>query len=69
MTWQWTLIELECTGCGICADVCPTDAIEMTRLMAYPVAVPFACTGCLDCVGECPVDAIDVCEEADSVAG
>ncbi|MBS3788332.1 4Fe-4S binding protein [Candidatus Bipolaricaulota bacterium] len=22
----------ECKGCGICADVCPTDAIEMNKI-------------------------------------
>ena len=60
MGWEWELIRQECTGCGICADVCPHAAIAMTRQMAYPEPVPEKCVGCLDCVRECPVDAIRV---------
>ena len=60
MDWQWQLIRRECTGCGICADVCPHDAIAMARAMAYPEPVPLRCTGCMDCVRQCPFDAIEV---------
>lgn len=60
MAWTWTLVERDCPGCGICADVCPHDAIAMTREMAYPAAVPGACTGCMECVSECPFNAIEV---------
>lgn len=56
----WKLIRENCTGCGICADVCDFDAINMTPEMAYPEPVPDACTGCLDCQEECPFDAIVV---------
>ncbi len=62
MNWQWILIQDQCTGCGICADVCTYQAIKMTRQMAYPLAVPGRCVGCLDCVRECPFDAINVHE-------
>ena len=62
MSWEWELIRQECTGCGICADVCQYVAIRMTRETAYPEAVPQQCTGCLICVEECPVDAIVVRE-------
>lgn len=57
---QWTLLEGECTGCGICADVCEYDAILMTAEMPYPAPVPGACTGCGDCEAECPFEAIEV---------
>ncbi len=60
MSWEWNLITEECTGCGICADVCPHEAIQLTREMAYPEPVPLACVGCLDCVAQCPFDAIEV---------
>ncbi len=60
MEAQWKLIQQECTGCGICADMCPYGAIEMTRLMAYPESVPGKCVGCLVCVEQCPFGAIDV---------
>ncbi len=60
MDWLWTLIERECTGCGICADVCPHDAITMTRQMANPRPGPSPCVGCMACVQQCPFDAIEV---------
>ncbi len=69
MAWQWTLLEKECTGCGICADVCPHAAIEMTRDMAYPRSGPNPCVGCLECVEECPFQAIEVEELAQAVGG
>lgn len=43
-----------CTECGICADVCPTDAIAFTP---YPEFGP-ACIFCFNCVRECPEEAI-----------
>jgi Pyruvate/2-oxoacid:ferredoxin oxidoreductase delta subunit len=45
MDCDWQLQIQDCTGCGICFDVCDFDAIEMTRDMAYPEAVSGACTG------------------------
>ena len=50
----------ECTGCGICADVCAEDAILMPRDQALPGPVPGKCVGCMDCVRECPTMAISV---------
>ncbi len=43
-----------CTECGICADVCPTDAISFTP---YPEFGP-RCIFCFNCVRECPEEAI-----------
>jgi len=60
MSWIWSLISGRCTGCGICADVCAYQAIDMTRDMALPEPVADACTGCGSCVTECPFDAVDV---------
>ncbi|MGA2064407.1 MAG: 4Fe-4S dicluster domain-containing protein [Thermoguttaceae bacterium] len=60
MTWQWRLIQRECTGCGICGDVCTYGAIAMGRLTAYPEGVPGACVGCMMCVEQCPFAAIEV---------
>ncbi len=62
MVWEWTLIRKECTGCGICADVCPHHAIKMTPRMAYPESVPLKCVGCMICVEQCPFIAIEVAE-------
>lgn len=60
MDWQWELIVDNCTGCGICPDVCPEDAIQMSQNAAYPAPVDGKCTGCRECVQECPFDAIEV---------
>lgn len=62
MAWQWEFIEQECTGCGICADLCPEKAIAMTREMGYPRPVPGKCAGCLLCVEQCPFGAVEVKE-------
>lgn len=60
MKYDWQLIVENCTGCGICRDVCDEHAIKMSRQMAYPEPIQDKCTGCLDCVSECPFDAIAV---------
>ncbi len=62
MEWEWKLIRRECTGCGICADVCRYDAIKMTRQTAYPEPGPCQCVGCMACVEQCPFDAVEVRE-------
>ncbi len=64
MQWNWELVLDNCTGCGICADVCPHGAIVMTQEMAYPAPVPQACIGCLECTEQCPFDAVNVASGA-----
>jgi len=43
-----------CDQCGVCADNCPEDAIQLEN-GAFLVN-PDACTGCLTCVEVCPLD-------------
>ncbi len=62
MTWVWHLNMENCTGCGICLDVCPEEAIWMPRSSAYPESVEGKCVGCQECVDECPFEALDVTE-------
>jgi len=62
--WAWLLDTGQCVGCGVCADVCDSTAIIMTRAMPLPEPVVGNCTGCLDCVRECPTGAIVVRPEA-----
>jgi ferredoxin len=62
--WQWRLILRDCTGCGICADVCPYGAIAMPRETAYPEPVDGRCVGCMECVEQCPFEAVEVCQAA-----
>ncbi len=45
-----------CTGCGICVDACPTQAIEMVDGLAK--VKPEKCNGDGACVEACPVEAI-----------
>ena len=49
----------KCTGCGACAQHCPTESIVMKRDeegFLYPVADPERCAACGLCEEICPVD-------------
>lgn len=47
-----------CTGCGVCVDACPVQAIELEGAVAK--VDPEKCTGCTVCVDTCPVQAISM---------
>lgn len=47
-----------CTGCGICVDECPYDALTLKDNVA--VVDMDKCTLCGVCVDVCPVDAIEI---------
>ena len=49
------ILKDECTGCGLCVDVCPFDALELVDGIAE---VDEKCTLCGACVEECPAEAI-----------
>ena len=65
-----------CINCGVCMDVCPVQALDMTRpdhpgIEAGPGGSPLAwtmehpiqvgeCIGCSICVQECPVEVMDL---------
>ncbi len=46
----------ECTACGLCVDVCPSDAIKEGDDF-YTIEADL-CDDCGACVDECPSDAI-----------
>lgn len=48
----------KCTGCGVCLDICPVEAISLNDDKA--VIDEDTCTECGLCVDECPNDAISV---------
>jgi ferredoxin len=49
--------EKECTGCGVCADSCPENAIKISDVAKVDAK---RCTGCGSCVDACPNGAISV---------
>ncbi len=57
------ILTEECTGCGICIDKCPFDALTMEDNKA--VVDHDKCTLCGACVEPCPVEAIEL-EETDT---
>ncbi len=52
-----TVDQTVCTGCGICAELCPEHAIAMRDGKAE---ISDVCQSCQRCVGFCPVGAIGV---------
>jgi ferredoxin len=47
----------ECTGCGICIEVCPAKAVKESDLMVLFIAADL-CTDCGKCADSCPLNAI-----------
>lgn len=48
-----------CVGCGICAQVCPHQVLEIVEKKAGIVDMD-ACMECGSCANNCPVEAITV---------
>jgi len=49
--------EKKCTGCGICVEACPVDAITIDQVAKIDAAT---CTNCGSCMTECPNGAISM---------
>jgi formate hydrogenlyase subunit 6/NADH:ubiquinone oxidoreductase subunit I len=62
---EWTLPDIDmerCTGCGLCVDYCPTEAVELIN--ARPrIARPDDCAYCGLCEDTCPQGAISLAYE------
>ncbi len=56
------IIGEECNYCGICAKVCPYNAILESdkKTNKLPTVIEAACAGCGACAAECPQDAINM---------
>lgn len=46
-----------CKACGICARICPVEAISGEKGAPYEIDLE-KCSDCLRCLEECPFDAI-----------
>ncbi len=57
--WRIEINEKFCKGCGICADFCPTNALEMKGTIVGVKNLD-ACIGCQFCDLRCPDFAIQV---------
>lgn len=49
-------VNANCSGCGVCAEQCPVEAIEIQN--GNPVWVKERCAMCLGCLHHCPEFAI-----------
>jgi len=56
------VIEEKCTGCAVCIDKCPFDALEMKNGIA--VVDYNSCTMCGLCVKSCEYEALELKEES-----
>jgi heterodisulfide reductase subunit A len=50
----------KCTGCGLCARVCPYNAIIVNKEQKRSEVIEAACAGCGTCGAECPFGAIEM---------
>lgn len=55
------IVSALCNHCGICAAICPTDAINPVNIQQID---PVKCIRCCACVRNCPLDAIEFIEAA-----
>ena len=51
-------IPENCKGCGLCARVCPYNAIIVDKEREQVEVIDAACAGCGTCGAECPFDAL-----------
>jgi len=53
---KYLIVEDSCIGCGLCARICPVNAIEMRS--ERPVWIKKKCVMCLGCLHRCPTFSI-----------
>ncbi len=53
-----SVIEEKCSGCRICNDLCPFNAIDFQEKEMVSEINPALCQGCGTCVAACPANAI-----------
>jgi NADH:ubiquinone oxidoreductase subunit F (NADH-binding)/Pyruvate/2-oxoacid:ferredoxin oxidoreductase delta subunit len=56
---QYSISEVECTGCGACAKVCPTQAIKGEKKQSHLILAEI-CSKCGSCKDVCKANAVMV---------
>ncbi len=56
---QYSISEADCTGCGACKKVCPTQAVEGERKKSYRILSEL-CSKCGSCKDVCKANAVMV---------
>ena len=51
--------DSRCTGCGICVDNCPNQAVRMLGKKNPRPYWTFSCESCMRCMGYCPNKAVE----------
>ena len=52
--------EDRCSGCGVCLNLCPYNALEQDRATGLVTVLEALCQGCGACVAGCPSNALDL---------
>ncbi len=56
-----TINSVQCTACGDCVAVCPTNCLALTTREAW-LPRPADCIACMVCMWICPTEAITMGE-------
>ncbi len=54
------VLEPRCTGCGLCVEVCPYNALELDAEKGVAKVSAAVCKGCGLCAAACRPGAIDL---------
>jgi len=56
--FRMKITQSNCAGCGLCSNVCPTEAIEKNPSSKYEIEQR-ECILCMECIKKCPKSTIN----------